>query len=914
MNMDLFSNNFDYGALLQWDEEDGRSNEDPSLSRSATNTNDTAIPTEPNDILQNNDKHGPSQEDMPMPSAFLDPSNDLSPPSTSTGIGMNDGVGVTTDTSNNANTTTISSSNTQESIHSSDVNNPTRRYPPYNGFITAMADPSSSTLSGQGHNTPTSKLNDSTMFSMMNTLQNDPTVGSGETSGVGSSGSKDQQTSSTSTAQPNNKESSASSTINMADESYRMYTSHLLAGNLMGNEFSMDQQAQQQQLLQQQQQQQINPPNTFQSQQQMTFEPYKPQATIPTQDFLSTDTANIGNLMSMDSTVAAAAVAQQQLSDTLKGAPGQPDPSGLGMHPLMTDTSVPLPFTTMSTLAHTQHGHAAMLQQQQQQSIQMAQSMASATESQPESDKKPDAQQGTTQATSTKEDKSVQNQNQPPPFHLFDATCELRNNFALAQKAMNLPQMQDNNSFHYGMAVNGFHPQLNAQHNPITPLSSSCTLPNVKLLDVRSTRDAGKKAKPDRNEREQQRAHKITELIKELRGTMIRGGWKIEMKSKFQTLSSCADYMKHLIKLTKEKQIAVQKAQADLTARQQKLEEETALQEFRSDRDDSVTSDVTMTTSTQNYSTEESSNLTSIESDGRKKRKNAPSGNCSPKDGQVEKKCKTNSSGGNSSGNDSGNDGSNQNISSLDQSTSGGQRIKQEVTSDDNGNSSEGTASSNAAVVSGIGSDGTHQKHLDSIIRVKGKSSSRKRQLIRKEKTSLDSDFELNYQEVFLASNVPQLIATTSGRIVTCNKFFYRVTGLTQYEVKQVTIFSLVQFDMLPFLYGFVAERLREVPPKQASESDTSASEGKEEKPKNLDKPRSTSAKTITLPAVKFPKRMTPSKNPLFITLTFMIDKDPSKCCIHCAVTDTIAGTDGKVGLVTSELLNTMYSPKIRND
>lgn len=279
----------------------------------------------------------------------------------------------------------------------------------------------------------------------------------------------------------------------------------------------------------------------------------------------------------------------------------------------------------------------------------------------------------------------------------------------------------------------------------------------------------------------------------------------------------------------------------------------------------------------------------------------------------MKKKYKSSSSGGNSSGNDSGNDASNQNISSLDQSTSTGQAIKEEPISDNTGNSSEGTASSNAAVVSGIGSDGTHQKHLDRVIRVKGKSSSRKRQLIKKEKTSLDNDFELNYQEVFLASNVPQLIATTSGRIVTCNKFFYRVTGLTQYEVKQVTIFSLVKFDKLPFLYGFVAERLREVPPKQTSEKDTTFPVLMQGKPKDSDHTRPKCAKTITLPAVKFPKRMAPSKNPLFITLTFMIDKDPSKCCIHCAMTDT-SGIDGKVGLVTSKLLNKMYSVKIRND
>ena len=41
----------------------------------------------------------------------------------------------------------------------------------------------------------------------------------------------------------------------------------------------------------------------------------------------------------------------------------------------------------------------------------------------------------------------------------------------------------------------------------------------------------------DRNEREQVRAKKITQLITELRVNMQRGGWKEEMKSKYQTLS-----------------------------------------------------------------------------------------------------------------------------------------------------------------------------------------------------------------------------------------------------------------------------------------------------------------------------------------------------------------------------------------
>lgn len=93
-----------------------------------------------------------------------------------------------------------------------------------------------------------------------------------------------------------------------------------------------------------------------------------------------------------------------------------------------------------------------------------------------------------------------------------------------------IPIAQDSNSFHYGMAVNGFHPQLNAQVNPIIPSTTT-----VQLIDARSKK---KKTGRERNEREQKRAAKITELIEKLRLGMERGGWKVEMKSKYHTLST----------------------------------------------------------------------------------------------------------------------------------------------------------------------------------------------------------------------------------------------------------------------------------------------------------------------------------------------------------------------------------------
>ena len=125
-----------------------------------------------------------------------------------------------------------------------------------------------------------------------------------------------------------------------------------------------------------------------------------------------------------------------------------------------------------------------------------------------------------------------------PPFMLFDAPVELRTNFLASQRMHNLPLYQDCNTIHYGMAVNGFHPQLNAQMNPVSTGTSSMpsyAAGSVKLIDGRSNKP---KAGRERNEREQKRAQKITELIEDLRLSMEKGGWKVEMRSKYHTLST----------------------------------------------------------------------------------------------------------------------------------------------------------------------------------------------------------------------------------------------------------------------------------------------------------------------------------------------------------------------------------------
>ncbi len=128
-----------------------------------------------------------------------------------------------------------------------------------------------------------------------------------------------------------------------------------------------------------------------------------------------------------------------------------------------------------------------------------------------------------------------------PPFYLFDAPCELRTNYLQAQREKNVAPVNDSNAFHYGMAINGYHPEAaaNTQVNPIMPASlGAAVLPNGKRVELIDGRHKHKKKASERNEREQQRAQKITELIEKLRNTMEKGGWKFEMKSKYQILST----------------------------------------------------------------------------------------------------------------------------------------------------------------------------------------------------------------------------------------------------------------------------------------------------------------------------------------------------------------------------------------
>ena len=67
----------------------------------------------------------------------------------------------------------------------------------------------------------------------------------------------------------------------------------------------------------------------------------------------------------------------------------------------------------------------------------------------------------------------------------------------------------------------------------------------------------------------------------------------------------------------------------------------------------------------------------------------------------------------------------------------------------------------------------------------------------------------VNFEEIFGMSNVPQVIATTSGKVVAWNKCFLKATGIRRSEVERMTIFSLVKPDQLSRFFEIVSHVLK---------------------------------------------------------------------------------------------------------
>ena len=191
----------------------------------------------------------------------------------------------------------------------------------------------------------------------------------------------------------------------------------------------------------------------------------------------------------------------------------------------------------------------------------------------------------------------------------------------------------------------------------------------------------------------------------------------------------------------------------------------------------------------------------------------------------------------------------------------------------------------------------------------------------KKKKRPRSSTFHLDYREVFLKSNVPQLVASLNGRVVTWNDFLLSATGLGPREVGNLTVFGMVESDQLSDLYAMVSKALAYRPsadkPGDAG-GGAPASSGGAPPPDGGDgagEGGETTWRSITLrcapfrsparavPAADGEKRKRTAPGPLYMNITLMGDEDPGKRCFHCVLTDK-PGEDGRVGGVTPGLFD----------
>jgi hypothetical protein len=263
---------------------------------------------------------------------------------------------------------------------------------------------------------------------------------------------------------------------------------------------------------------------------------------------------------------------------------------------------------------------------------------------------------------------------------------------------------------------------------------------------------------------------------------------------------------------------------------------------------------------------------------------------------------------------------------------------------------STSSISSDAAVASEKTSRDRNSGHKDVVFM----NDKRGRKRPPSEVTSLERSFQLDYKEVFEKSNIPQLLATSSGKIITWNECFVQVTGYHKSEIGRLTIFSLVRPDKLAKFFDIVAAALRSemdekemcehLPPSETS-VDRSTFTMQAEKKDSVEKPAallSTENATanpketdgneineaqgmpsrlmdytaITLPCINFPAMKKRNEGfseadsvigPLTVTVTLMADKDPRRRCFHCVFTNC-RGTNGALGTLTPELLASLFS------
>lgn len=376
---------------------------------------------------------------------------------------------------------------------------------------------------------------------------------------------------------------------------------------------------------------------------------------------------------------------------------------------------------------------------------------------------------------------------------------------------------------------------------------------------------------------------------------------------------SCADYVKHLVKVNKDKEQALEKTKIDLEAKRRKLEEERNAHQDPSDPE-STTSSLTVSSGT----TSDTKMARSEKDDS------SPLDECDPEDSQEstkesswaaesEENSRKRKLGGTVFVNqtcESVSDLTDSNKGSSSEGNSSGSSHSRRPSGGDA--ASKDTVLSDAAVARGVEQNQHGPNPSDVFVKKK-----RKVVIVNdaKRKRSVENSFELDYKEVFLKSNVPQLLATTSGRVVAWNEFFLKVTGLTEEEASKITIFSLVRSNKLSDLFEIVAAALRsdESVRNESSKATASAETKEESSQSSLSSGGGKWNYTaITLPCTSFRRSNSESDvKPLYITVTLMSDEDPRKRCFHCAFTD-FPGSNGTMGVVTQDALSLMFTKKAK--
>jgi hypothetical protein len=156
---------------------------------------------------------------------------------------------------------------------------------------------------------------------------------------------------------------------------------------------------------------------------------------------------------------------------------------------------------------------------------------------------------------------------------------------------------------------------------------------------------------------------------------------------------------------------------------------------------------------------------------------------------------------------------------------------------------------------------------------------------------------------------------------LTGNDCFLKASGYQKEEIESMTIFSLVKPDKLASFFEIVATALKSERPLN-EESLGKAPSDDDKKANSTETDRSWDYTTMTLPCIKFPsmstRRLPPGLtrpvDPLYITVTLMVDEDPHRQCFHCVFTNC-RGTNGALGSITPALLELLFSePQVEEE